>query len=745
MKKIMLRLIPVIMILIFSLIIGNVFLYSEEEVKKEQTSETNKPEKKKDTEQSDEKRQQDFVLHNEIVVTATRTEKSVFDVPKPVSVVNQKKIEELAPNNISELMPEMPGTDVVGVGANQSRPIIRGLHGQRILLLTDGIRLSNSRRTQAFGEIPAMVDVSAMERLEVVRGPASVLYGSEAIGGVINMITQNPDYNRKGTHVFGRLGYRFSSAESQHKGFAEVNGHLGHFGFMLNGTYRNAGDYMAPAGSFGNVTLDAETPVHDTGVEDNSLNLFLGYRLAGHNDISFRYEYYNARNAGYGYIDPAAYSPGDPTIQLLYPQHKIQKFTLKYENRALNFLFADGISWIGYNLKNTRTFDTNIAMNFFPGAGMSIQSSNFTDVNTFGTRLELTKVLFQKHILTYGVDFFQDNSESTDSNVTKIFGFGPPMSSFDTSPKVPNALFRSVGLFIQDDIHLFSQASLILGFRYQNIHAQTKETPGIDDPLVKSSDSTLVGTANIIYSVTKNFKLTLSLGRGFRSPNLPERFYQGITPDGGHFQVQTPGLEPETSFNIDFGFRYRLKNFYIETSFFRNIIYDGIQIVPTGKFVGRIPEYRNVNIDRLRLQGLEVLGQIYFEFGFSLTADFSYITSENLTNPELLNAETYGSRINVNLRYTFPNDIFWVEYHFRHNGDQDDVNLVNNPIGDFIPRFTVHSLRAGVTLLKGSMFEQQVGIIIGNLTNTLYSESSNASFFRPAPKRHIILTWSTRF
>jgi len=745
MKSTLFRQMVLLSVLFFLLIIDGFSLYANEKDQKVEKAKAEKYGQKEDTEQAKKESEQKIVLHNEIVVTATRTEKTVFDVPQPVSVVNQEKIREMAPNSVSELLPEMPGTDVVGVGVNQSRPIIRGLRGQRILLLTDGLRLSNSRRTQTFGEIPALVDVFGIERVEVVRGPSSVLYGSEAIGGVVNIITRVPDYNRKGTNVYGNLSYRYSSADNQYKGFAEINGNVGHLGFMLSGTYRLAEDYTAAAGSFGNITLDKETSIHDTGVKDGSFNLFLGYRLAGKNDISLKYEYYRAQDAGFGYVDPALYSPGDPVIQLLYPQHEMQKLTLKYENRALNFTLADGMSLVGYNLKNARNFDTNITMSFFPGAGMKIRSSNFTDVETFGVRLELTKVIFQKQILTYGLDFYQDNSENTDTNTTEMFGFGPTFTTVDTTPKVPNAFFRSFGLFIQDDMDLFPRLSLILGLRYQNVQAQTKETPGLDDPLVKSTDTTVVGSANITYELTDNFKLTFSMGRGFRSPNLPERFYQGLTPDGGGYQIQNPELESETSLNIDIGFRFRLQNFYFETSLFRNMVYDGIQIVPMGRMIGRIPEYKNVNIDKLRLQGLEMLTDLRFDFGLSLMADFSYITSENLTNPELMYADTYGSRVNLNIRYAFPKDLFWIEYHIRHNGARKDVNLVNNPIGEIIPGFTVHSLRAGITLFKDRLFPQRVTITIGNLTNTLYSEFSNASFFRPAPKRHIVLSWSAQF
>jgi hemoglobin/transferrin/lactoferrin receptor protein len=744
-NKDILKQLIVISVTLIPFLFGNIFLKSFEVIQGAQASQVAEEKEGKKTQKEDEKDQPDLVLHNEIVVTATRTEKTVFDSPKPVSVVNLQRLEELAPNNISELLPEIPGADIVGVGPSQSRPIIRGLRGQRILLLSDGIRMSNSRRTQDFGEIPALVDVSGMERIEIVRGPASVLYGSEAIGGVVNMITQTPLYHGGGTNIFGNLGYRFSSAGSQHKGFANINGNVGNFGFMMHGTYRNAYEYRAPSGSFGEITLDDDTPVNDTGVQDNSMTAILGFRIADNHDISMKYEYYQAKDAGFGYVDPAVYSPEDPTIQLMYPDQKMQKFTLKYENRSLHFVLADGLSLTGYFLDNTRTFDTNIAITFFPGAGVNIRSSNYTDVTTFGSRFEFTKVLFNKHILTYGMDFFQDDSQNTDISTTEIYGIGPPMESVDTIPNVPNAFLRSFGIFLQDEISLFSRSSLVLGMRYQSVYAHTNETPGLDDPLVDSTDSALVGAANFLYGVTDNFKLVFSLGRGFRSPNLPERFFQGVTPDGSGFQVGNPDLKPEKSFNIDAGFRYKLGNLYVESTYFHNDINDGIQIAPTGETNGRLPEFQNVNIEKLRLQGVEILGQFHFDFGLKLMANYSYFNSKNLTNPSLPYSDTYSSRINFNVRYTFPKNLFWIEYHIRHNGDQKNVNLVENPIGSIIPSFTVHTFRMGVMLFKNSRFPQHLGLIIDNLTNTLYSEFSNASFFRPGARRHLVLTWSAKF
>ena len=145
-----------------------------------------------------------------MVVTATRTEKQVFDVPKPVSVVDRTELREQSPNTAADLFRDLPGLDVSGVGLTQVRPSIRGQEGQRILLLEDGLRLNNSRRQQSFGEVPALVDVTGLDRVEIVRGPASVLYGTDAIGGVINLISRRP--TQLGLH--GSLGYRYTDRKS---------------------------------------------------------------------------------------------------------------------------------------------------------------------------------------------------------------------------------------------------------------------------------------------------------------------------------------------------------------------------------------------------------------------------------------------------------------------------------------------------------------------------------------------------
>ena len=730
-------------------IILMVFVISPLNSQQTATESQKKESEKKSAEKKDSKIEEK-VLEYKITVTATGTTKEAFHTPKPVEVVSKKEISENAPDNISDLLPDLPGVDVVGVGPNQTRPIIRGLRGQQILLLEDGIRMQNARRQQDFGEIPSLVDSWSVERVEIVRGPASVLYGSDAIGGVINIITQQPDIILRGTQVYGQLGYHFNSTGNQHKGFVNTFGNIGKFAFSLAGNYRTADIFYAPAGDFGDINLTEDTPVSDSGVQDHGMNFRLGYNFSEDSSLFLKYSYYRANDAGFGFVEPEYYAPDSTRVQITYPFQEVQQYTLSYSHRSLGFTLADTIDATGYFKSNNRQLNMDIFVPFnipnMPEAGINMVNENHTSIDTLGFRIEANKAISKTHTLTYGIDFVHDRSANTDINSNEIIGFGPSEPEVDTTPSLPNATYQSVGFFFQDDFSLFKRAEVILGLRYQDVRANTKETPGLaGEELFQSSDNTIVGAANFMYSFSDKIKLVVSAGRGFRSPNLIERFFDGPTPEGSGYQSRNLDLKSETSFSLDAGFKWRTEHIYVEAFYFNNTIYDGIRISPTGEEINGLPEYRNVNIDKLRLQGFEFLAQLSFKSGFSVAANITLIDSKDLQNPDIPYINTYSNKFNLTLRYEDPKGLFWADYHLRVNGPQNQIGLENNPIGESIPGFTVHTIRAGINLFRKSRFPQSIALILGNLTNELYAEFSNSSFFRPAPRRYIALTWSARF
>jgi outer membrane receptor protein involved in Fe transport len=683
-----------------------------------------------------------------LLVTATRGPRQITQTPRPVSVVDQAQLALLSPNSVSDLFRDIPGLEVTGVGPNQARPSIRGQRGQRILLLSDGIRMNNSRRQRDFGELPALVDVNAVEQVEVVRGPASVLYGSDAIGGVVNIITQVP--NRDGIH--GRAGYRYGDVDGQNRFNARVSGRSGSFSVLAGGMFRTSDAYEAPGGTFGDITLDNDVVVMGSGLEDQSFDLRLGWDFSERVSLFGKFEAYRAFDAGFGFVDPALYSPDDPTINITYPEQDYDKASFGFRATELGFALADRVELMAYGQDNERKLNFNTFITFFPGAGLELDNRNFTDIRTYGFRAEARKLVSDRVLLTYGLDGYRDRAEGTDTNTETIVGFGPPQVNVSNRPTIPFAEYTSVGTFLQGEIDLGDRVSLVGGGRYQSVSAETFDTPNMADVSpTSSSDGTFVAAVNGLVHLTDQLDLVVSTGRGFRSPNLVELFFDGAVAEAGAYQIPSENLQAETSFNVDVGARFQNQRFFVEGFYFRNKIYDGIRAQPVTDASGEIVQrdgldvYQNVNLDEILFTGFELNANVDVARGFTVGAGYSKLDAEDAIDPENPVGESFSEKITGRLRYMAPNGRFWAQWDVRHSGEQKSVELGTNPLGALIPSFTVQNLRGGVRLFELVGVSHGLNLALTNLTNELYAETSNASFFRPEPKRAFTVTYEVVF
>lgn len=683
-----------------------------------------------------------------LLVTATRGPRQISQTPRPVSVVDQAQVRLLSPNSVTDLFRDIPGLEITGVGPNQARPSIRGQRGQRILLLADGLRINNSRRQRDFGELPALVDVSAVEQVEIVRGPASVLYGSDAIGGVVNIITQVP--GRDG--VRGNASYRYGDVDGQNRFAARVSARTGAFSVLAGGMSRRAKAYSAPSGSFGEITLDRDVVVNGSGLEDRSLDLRLGWDVSGSTSVFGKFETYRADDAGFGYVDPSLYSPDDPVIDITYPNQSFNKVTFGFRSEEMGLPLADRLEILAYGQDNERDLFFNTYIPFFPGAGLTLDNRNFTDIRTYGFRAEARKLAASNLLLTYGVDGFRDRAEGTDNNTSTVTGFGPPQVEVSTRPTIPNAEYTSLGAFLQGEVELGSRVSLVGGARYQHIAAETFRTLNMNDvDPISSKDGTFVAAINALVGITEGLDLVVSTGRGFRSPNLVELFFDGAVAEAGAYQVPSEDLKAETSFNVDVGMRYQAGRVFLEGFYFRNKIYDGIRARPVTDAQGEIIQrdglevYQNVNLDEILFRGFEIDGSLDVGGGLSAGVGFSKLDAEDAIDPENPVGESFSEKFTGRLRYQRPGGRFWGQWDLRHSGEQKSVELGTNPLGEFIPAFTVQNLRGGVRLFEAAGVTHGLTLALTNLTDELYAETSNASFFRPEAGRNLTVTYEIVF
>jgi hemoglobin/transferrin/lactoferrin receptor protein len=676
-------------------------------------------------------------------VTVTGGARQVFDTPAPVLVVERTALDRRASGRPMDLLATQPGLDGVGVGPVRHSPVIRGLQGQRILLLEDGIRLNNPRREVARGEPVALADLGYLERIEVVRGPASVLYGSDAIGGVINFIT-DPFQESSGRRIGGRIEAAAGTSGSA-GGAAVLRAGGPGLRASLAMSVDDHAEYRAPAGRFGEIELLSATPVHDSGGQERRWSGAVAHSLAS-GKVFLRHHQYRAEDTGFGYVEPSLLGDDGTRVRIHIPEQQFTRTSAGYRGAELGRWWGDRAEVVVFRQGNDRVLVTDVLAPLpspAPSdATLASVSRNTTDLTTRGSRLEVRKLMADRALLTYGVDVARDRSRNRDTTTTTISGLGPPQVTGRGTSPVPSTRLTSMGLFAQAELPLANAVEATGGLRWQRTEARTTDDGAAGEggsSAERHSDDAVVGALSLLLRTSSRTSVVASVARGFRSPNLVERFYSGPSPDGRGVWIRNPELAPEWSRSLDLGFRYRSGGGHLEVFLFDNLIRDGIRLSPTGREVDGRREYRNENLEELRIRGVELASGLRLSRGVVLGLGHTRVRGRNPTDPAVTVVDTDGDRTVATVRLEAQRR--WLDYSVRHVRGQGGLEPGLSPVGDRMPGFTVQDLRAGYTVREG----HRVVAEVTNLTDRLYAESANTSFFRPAPRRALRVRWIADF
>jgi len=152
-----------------------------------------------------------------------------------------------------------------------------------------------------------------------------------------------------------------------------------------------------------------------------------------------------------------------------------------------------------------------------------------------------------------------------------------------------------------------------------------------------------------------------------------------------------------------------------------------------------------VNVGRLRTTGTELSLSALLGDGFTAGANYSTVKSTNVAQPNVPVGDTYASKVNASLGWTSATGHFWTGYAIRHNGEKGDIAATASPVGPVLPRFTVQSVRAGIRGWNFGSARQDFTVGVNNIGNVLHAEAANASFFRPEPRRSVVVAVSSTF
>ncbi len=529
---------------------------------------------------------QEAVELEKTVVTATKTERMLQEVPASVSVVTSEEIERKGATSVADLLRDVPGVEILLNSSPASqRVMIRGEGSQRTLILIDGQKISENKSMDG---APMLIDPNMIERIEVIKGPASVLYGSEAIGGVVNIITKKA--GDKPIQV--TLSETYDSSTKGWNGFGSVFGLSKGFGYRVSAIYSDQGDLRAPDG-----TLD------NTSFGTKEFNAYLDYSWEK-GKVGVSYDKYTS--------DINTHTPEDvigPPItyfQLDLPEWDREKYSGFIELTDISEFLVKLRADVYYQ-ETFKEFHQDMKMQMpnvpFPPWVMNMDMSMITenDQDTTSTEVQLDWLPFENHYLITGFDYSGDDLDADFKQTKLITNTAPFIPDTKTLTKFNyKAKMDTYAFYIQDEWNFLEDFTLTAGFRETWIESELSDTDDPDINEEKTSDSHPVFSAGLVWTGIENLALRGLFAQGYKFPNL-QQLYIG-TAHGGSLTLPNPDLDPETSNNYEIGARYENDTFYFDVGAFmsRSKDYITTQKVPDGT------AYKFINVNKAKAHGVEL-------------------------------------------------------------------------------------------------------------------------------------------
>ncbi|MCG6948034.1 MAG: TonB-dependent receptor [Acidobacteria bacterium] len=673
------------------------------------------------------------VFRDQIVVTPGRQEQASGDAPAPITVFDRETIEKIQPEKMADLFKMVPGVEIDGEGPFRGLPVIRGLSSNRVLILVDGQRLNNSRESTTFAGIqPALVNLAEVERIEVLRGPASVQYGSDAIGGVVNIITRQPNLGAQDFKVSGEAAFEYGTISDSQLGRASVTGTGQGFSFYAGATYEKVDEYTAADGASQDERyapyVRADNSVPNSGMEQTNFNGGLKFMTGQQGVLRIDAEVVRTKDVGF-----PGFSLDTNGIEFTFPNFDRDKIGVSWSAGPVWGLSDISLStyYQAVNKESASIFD-------FPG----FFSDSFTqsEINSFGFNAQSIAHVGRHH-LTFGIDLYIDNVDDTTLDETC---FGPSCLPPSTEVAVPRSEQTGLGVYIQDGWSLSDSVTLQLGLRGDTFSFVSEDDPDYLGEPFDETDSAVSGNLGVTWSVTDHVNLNALVARGFRTPNLQERSYFGLATNGEAYILQNPGLSSESSWNYEIGTKVRYERysgglhlFYNDLSDFITLEFldldDPICASPPAPPGIQCAEF--ANIAKATIKGVEFDLEAIFANWWTAFGSIAYMEGDNESTGEPLSTIP-PLKVLLGLRYQ--RSAWWTEANLRFLDRQTDLPEDDPFFDTGTVGFTVYDLRGGFD------FDFGLGFIasVENITDKLYNEPFNN---RPEPGRNFRVTARYRF
>ena len=692
----------------------------------------------------------------EVVTTGSRYPRAYYESPQALSFVTRAQLREQTPAVVGDVLSQLPGVDNSKDSPWEQRPVLRGLGGQRVLVLMDGSPVNSARGN---GPHPSLVEPDQVERVEVVRGPSSVAYGSDALGGAINIITRDAGL-ADGDHFAGTALLDVSSVDKQRSGSVELMPRVGKLSGFISGGARKANDYKAPVADknlASQLGLPTSEAVLHSSFKDWNLLANLRYDLGQRMALRGGYQLY--RGSDIGLPGLTAHSLDPNTGQSL----RYQEFNFPEYNRDAAYLMLEhehADSWLArthakvYWQREHRNFFSHqeVALGF-PGvpppdsAGARTRITNqdrFFDLDTYGFQVQATSRKSSRYMVSSGLDLASDRTGGDNlrhSHWIDAYGTTVQTDPDLATASVPDGTFGNYAAYAQGEWYPASQWTVSAGGRYTRYRYRTEyglksgatgTSPATYYDPLSVDDGSLAGSLGVAYTPIQDLHITANIANGYRQPNAQDLFFNG--PASVDTVLGNPALTPETSVSYDMGLRWGPGQFGLAGNLFYSTyqdLIDAINVTPPGTPPGAPQTYQYVNISNARIWGGEFEGELRFlrqwQVRLSMAAAIGDITNADAIlllygvvqdQAPLPNVPPLKGAASV--RWTGMSGRLWVEPAMRWSWRTNRLPLTTPGVPQpaaFKKEWLVGDVTAGFRLPRG----QRLGVGVRNVANRSYT------------------------
>ncbi len=528
-----------------------------------------------------------------LTVTATRQPTVLASSPLPVSILGEESLRREHGVSLARAVSKLAGVHALTTGGQIGKPVVRGLTGPRVLVLENGHRLEDYSWSDEDGP---SIESRLEQRIEVIRGPASVLYGSDAIGGVINAIpaplpdaTGRSGFGRAEVELYGASNNREFGTALRYEG---ASGRVGWRGFVVG---RKAEDLHTPNGELDNTGFGAVNGEVALGFHSGAGTSMLRYARYGG-----EFKLLEASGPVPG-TDPGAEEPGAEGG----PERKLSDDRIQYDG---NYVLG------GARLETKAQWQRHF---------ISELSDELGDPDAPMTEEEV----FNLVLSTWSGDALLYHGNDRLHGTVGLSGTHRNNDTRGEVPLVPDARTNTLAGFAFEQLDI-GQVSLLGGARYEHRSLDADANPELGLADESRDYDVAVGDIGAVFHATDLVSFAGNVGRAWRAPSLFELFTDGPRLGEARFEIGDPDLTAETSLNLDASVRLASSMVHGELSAYRNRINDFIFVTPTTEFMDELRVFRYEQADATLL-GAEASLEVVPTDALTLRGRYDFVRATN--------------------------------------------------------------------------------------------------------------------